>query len=183
MRAKAEKSDAEAQSNLGRMYGKGVGLRMDYDEAVKWFRKVAEQGHPLAQYNLGVMGEHGHAVPQDNVEAVKWYRKAADQGLPLAQFNFGGAFYEGRGVAHNDTEAYKWWLLASAQGHEEATKNIPIIKPKNVNGRGENRGYAFRRKHFRNSGLSPERFIAEQWEFHCVEALRSRSGFSLPCLG
>ncbi|MFQ5329466.1 MAG: hypothetical protein ACE5D4_05690 [Thermodesulfobacteriota bacterium] len=37
------------------MYEKGEGIVRDYGEAVKWFRKAAEQGNALAQHNLWVM--------------------------------------------------------------------------------------------------------------------------------
>ena len=58
----------------------GQGVPQDYAEAVKWYRKAADQGYAAAQTNLGLMYAHGQGVPQDYVEAVKWYRKAADQG-------------------------------------------------------------------------------------------------------
>ena len=36
------------------MYRLGLGVSKDYVEAVKWFRKAAEQGYARAQYSLGV---------------------------------------------------------------------------------------------------------------------------------
>ena len=52
----------------------------DYAEAVKWYRKAAEQGHAEAQYLLGVMYNNGNGVIKDFQEARKWYQKAAEQG-------------------------------------------------------------------------------------------------------
>ena len=43
-RKAAEQGIAEAQSNLGLMYSDGLGVKQDYTEAAKWFRKAAEQG-------------------------------------------------------------------------------------------------------------------------------------------
>ena len=40
----AEQGDATAQFNLGTMYDSGRGVRQDYAEAFRWYRKVAEQG-------------------------------------------------------------------------------------------------------------------------------------------
>ncbi|WP_172920060.1 tetratricopeptide repeat protein, partial [Capnocytophaga canis] len=54
-------------------------------EAVKWYRKSAEQGNALGQYNLGVMYDYGYGVPKDEAEAVKWYQKSARQGNEDAQ--------------------------------------------------------------------------------------------------
>ena len=46
-KAKAEKGDAVAQSLLGFMYQYGEGVQKDFKEAVKWYRKAAEQGLSL----------------------------------------------------------------------------------------------------------------------------------------
>ena len=81
----AEKGYAEAQFRLGFMYYRGYGVKQDYAEAVKWFRKSAEQGHAGAQCNLGVMYDNGYGVQKDYAEAVKWFRKAAAQGHTAAQ--------------------------------------------------------------------------------------------------
>jgi len=45
----AEKGDAGAQHNLGLMYYDGEGVVQDYIEAVKWYRKAADQGDAPAQ--------------------------------------------------------------------------------------------------------------------------------------
>ena len=44
MKPLAEQGHASAQYNLGIMYEKGQGVPQDYAEAVKLFRKAAEQG-------------------------------------------------------------------------------------------------------------------------------------------
>ena len=62
------------------MYDLGRGVPQDYAEAMKWFRKAADQNHAKAQYNIGFMYEHGQGVPQNHHGAMTWYRKAADQG-------------------------------------------------------------------------------------------------------
>lgn len=59
----------------------GKGIPKDEVEALKWYRKAAEQGYAPAQNILGVTYTTGHGVPNDDVEAVKWYRKAAEQGM------------------------------------------------------------------------------------------------------
>jgi TPR repeat protein len=62
------------------MYQNGQGIPKDDAEAIKWYRKAADQGYAEAQTYLGTMYQDGQGVPKDDVEAVKWYRKAADQG-------------------------------------------------------------------------------------------------------
>ena len=70
---------------MGFCYEEGIGVAKDGAEAVKWFRKAAEQGHAGAQFNLGYCYMNGIGVAKDGAEAVKWYRKAARQGDEDAQ--------------------------------------------------------------------------------------------------
>ena len=44
----AEQGDAESQLKLGSMYSRGKGVPQDYGEAVRWYRKSAEQGYAKA---------------------------------------------------------------------------------------------------------------------------------------
>ena len=67
------------------MYDFGRGVTQDYAEAVKWYRKAAEQGDSNAQYNLGVMYDNGEVVPENYVEAYKWANLAAATGHEAAQ--------------------------------------------------------------------------------------------------
>jgi len=52
LKALAEKGDAIAQYNLGVMYDEGKGVEKDEKEAVKWYRKAAEQGDDDAKAAL-----------------------------------------------------------------------------------------------------------------------------------
>jgi len=56
-------------------------VRQGHAEAVRWYRKAAEQGFAGGQGNLGVLYDHGQGVKQGHAEAVHWYRKATEQGL------------------------------------------------------------------------------------------------------
>ena len=51
-KALAEQGDAPAQSNLGLMYEKGMGVTQDFPQAMRWYRKAADQGVAIAQSNL-----------------------------------------------------------------------------------------------------------------------------------
>jgi TPR repeat protein len=77
----------------------GEGVTRDYAEALKWYRKAAEQGEANAQSNLGVMYHEGEGTARDYAEAVKWWRKAAEQGHADAQNNLGVMYAAGSGVA------------------------------------------------------------------------------------
>ena len=80
LRPLAERGDANAQYNVGVMYGQGDGVERNDPEALKWFRKAAQQGHVGAQMNLGIIYSRDGGVPRNDAMAATWYRKAAEQG-------------------------------------------------------------------------------------------------------
>ena len=100
----------------------------DDTEAIKWYRKAADQGDVVAESNLGFMFENGNGVAKDDVEALKWYQKAAAQGEAVAQYNLGARYEAGHGVPKDEVESYKWYLLAGAQGNVTAKKNSSALE-------------------------------------------------------
>ena len=111
-----DSNNADVQFYIGKMYSHGQGVVKDESEAVKWYRKSAEQGFARAQNYLGRMYEGGRGVKKDDYEAVKWYRKAAEQGNAAAQCNLGAMYANGRGVKKDDYEAVKWYRKSADQG-------------------------------------------------------------------
>ena len=61
-------------------YYLGQGVAQDYAEAVKWYRKSAEQGNAIAQGMLGLCYANGQGVAQNYVQAHMWYNLAAAAG-------------------------------------------------------------------------------------------------------
>jgi hypothetical protein len=74
---KARDGDAVAQTYVGEIYEKGLGLSApDYPEAARWYRQAAKRGHRPAQTNLGSLYERGLGVRQNQAAALEWYRRA-----------------------------------------------------------------------------------------------------------
>jgi TPR repeat protein len=61
----------------------------DYAEAVKWYRKAADQGNAVAQYDLGVMYDKGQGVPQNF--AVTTAKNAAKAGTWVYSIAYGSS--------------------------------------------------------------------------------------------
>ena|SRR5690349_682090 len=118
LRAKAQEGNSRSQFELGTVFQFGsLGVAKDYVEAVKWYRKAAEQNHVWAQYNLGLCYHQGKGVAKDDAEAVKWFRKAAEQNDADSEYDLGVAYYNGEGVAKDYVEAVKWYRKAAEQNH------------------------------------------------------------------
>jgi uncharacterized protein len=127
IRAGADKGDAKAQYELGRAVFSGtLSVAKDEAEAVKWFRKAAEQNVADAQFSLGVCYANGRGVTKDDAEAVKWFRKAAEQNYARAQYNLGVRYAKGQGVAKDDAESVKWFRKAAEQNLADAQYNLGV---------------------------------------------------------
>ncbi len=141
----AERGNAGAQWMVGRIYEQGCEVSQadatadailkesgvpipatsscvpqDYAEAVKWYRKSAEQGNATGQWNIGNTYYFGYGVKRDYAEAMKWYRLAAEQGDMGAQDSLGEMYKTGKGVPKNDAEAAKWMHKSDDQMNANA---------------------------------------------------------------
>lgn len=76
----AEAGDPDAQNNVAEIYERGLGGQPNFEAAVIWYQKAADQGYSRALFNLGTLYEQGQGVPQDRLKALNLYRKA--WGLP-----------------------------------------------------------------------------------------------------
>ncbi len=127
-RYRAEQGYADAQYNLGILYANGQGVRQNYVEAEKWYRKSAEQGHTDAQNALGTLYGHGHGVIRNFSETAKWYHKAAAQGHIESQRDLGHLYRSGKGVPKDLALAAKWYSMAVAQGDSASQKSLKSMK-------------------------------------------------------
>jgi len=126
LRAKADSGDANSQYHLGLRYQTGNGVGNDFAEAVKWFRKAAEQNYAPALNDLGLAYIKGNGVAEDHVEAVKWFRKAAEQGRRGSQYNLGLCYANGEGVGRDLVEAVKWFRKAAEQNYAPAQNSLAL---------------------------------------------------------
>ena len=109
-------------------------MKEDDTEAVKWFRKAAEQGLARAQCFLGLHYKEGIGVWKDEKEAFKWYTKAAEQGDAVAQCEIGWFFSVGTGGVEKDWQkAANWFQKAAEQEYSNAQYHLGMCY---LNGNG-----------------------------------------------
>jgi TPR repeat protein len=116
--------DPKIQTKIGNRYKTGEGVVKNYEEAVNWYRKAAEQGFAGAQNNLAVMYEMGLGVPKDDSEAAKWFQRAAEKHEAHAQHSLGIMYRDGRGIPRDFKEAFKWLHKAAELGHHGAFRDV-----------------------------------------------------------
>jgi hypothetical protein len=85
----AEGGDAEAQTNVGEIFERGIGGAPNPEAAAVWYQKAADQGYSRALFDLGTLYEQGAGVPQDRMKALNLYRQA--WGVPADSLMFRSA--------------------------------------------------------------------------------------------
>ena len=143
----------------GWKYHHGQGVPRDYSEAVKWYRKAAEQGDAYAQYDLGECYLNGHGVAQDHAEAVKWYYRAAEKSYAHAQDALGFCCENGVAGPTDYTEAVKWYRKAAEQGYCIAQYHLGLCYE---HGRGVKADQIEAYKWFRLAEAQGQKGAAEQ---------------------
>lgn len=111
--------------NKGNDYYDGKnGVSKNINEAVKWFKKGADQGHAKCINAMGVMYKNGTGVTKNLDEAIKCYKRAAEMGWDKAQSNLADMYKNGQGVTKDLVEAAKWYRKAAEQGHARSQAEL-----------------------------------------------------------
>lgn len=76
----AQQGQAEAQTQVGEMYERGIGTVADPATAATWYAKAAQQGDARALINLASLHERGLGVKRDPELAARLFRQASGQG-------------------------------------------------------------------------------------------------------
>jgi len=109
----AEKGNAIGEFMLGVMNEQGFGVERSAEEAVKWYRRAADQGMGSAAYNLSRFYQNGDGVERNLQEAVRYLTLAAEKGHGRAMHNLGRIF-EGDDLGAPDlAEALKWYSASA----------------------------------------------------------------------
>ena len=80
----AEADHAAAQNMVGSIYDEGLGVKVDLEKAMFWYRKAAEQGDPKGMSNLGQKLGPAGTDASKHVEALKWLLLAQRAHEPVA---------------------------------------------------------------------------------------------------
>ncbi|KAF9921101.1 hypothetical protein FBU30_008909 [Linnemannia zychae] len=138
---KANQGDKDAQVALGDIYMKGRGsFKQDYNMAMSWYTKAAEQGSSVAQRSISNLYRDGHGVQQNYLKAMTWFEKAAEQGnAEEAQNIFSNLCQHGHGVQQDYSMAMPWYKKAAEQENANAQCNIGILY---FNGHGVQQDYS-----------------------------------------
>ncbi|MBI1206823.1 MAG: hypothetical protein GC191_05985 [Azospirillum sp.] len=126
--ASARSGDIAAQLEMGARILDPKSGSHDMAEALKWFRKAADNGSAIGAYNVGQFYRNGLGVKQDDALAAFWYGEAARSGFAPAQLNLGIMELRGIGVEPDATKGLELIQNAAAQGHLQAKQLLDRIR-------------------------------------------------------
>lgn len=95
----AKTGNAEAQSELSKLYAGGFGTERNLREAKRWALLAARQGVLEAQNLVGLISLSFDPELRDLPAALNWFQMATAGGFANAQFNLGQLYLDGHGVA------------------------------------------------------------------------------------
>jgi TPR repeat protein len=97
-------------------------------DAIRWFKRAADQGHVKAQTALGLMYLGTKEVPPDRAQARDWFMQAAEQGEAKAQWNLALMLINGSGGVKKDLkQAFVLCQKAADQGFVPAQATLGIL--------------------------------------------------------
>lgn len=106
-----------ADGSLGRCYEFGHGVKQDYTEALKYYRKAADEYNDLsAKEKLGEFYMKGMGTEPNMKEALKWYNSVKDRLDVKIQLKLGECFEKGIDIEQDMKKAVEWYTLAAQKG-------------------------------------------------------------------
>lgn len=129
---KAETGDAAAQAEMSKLYTQiggsldQFGTGNDFQEALKWAKKSAEQGNLDGMYCLALCYEHGRGTAMSPSKAVSAYEKAANKGHAPSQWNLAVCYLNGDGVPRDEAKWLSWAYQSADRGYELAINGLEM---------------------------------------------------------
>lgn len=108
---------------MGWFYLNGVGVELDEQESVRWYRKSARQGDARAMFSLGQIAY----TAKHYAEAFLWFTRAAAKGHSRSEFWLGKLYWRGHGITQDRRAAKLCFSLAAKGKSVEAKRALRYL--------------------------------------------------------
>ncbi len=123
----AQQNDANAQHRIAVMYRHGMGMGVDHQLALDWYKKAADNGHLKAQTSVAAMLYFAMGIKADWPQAAHYWSLAAQQGDGKSQESYGLMLIQGEGGAQNFKKAALWLSMAARQQRPRAQLALGML--------------------------------------------------------
>ncbi len=140
--ALAKKGDAAAQNEVGGWYYRGRHVKQNYEEALQWWAKSAEQGNIQAIGNMGLCYQTGHGIAPDSLKATRLYQRSikegnkalfaqneelAKKGSVFSNMLIASCYQNGLGVPKDANKAIPYLTVAAEKNCVPAQRDLGMI--------------------------------------------------------
>lgn len=132
MLEEAERGNAYAMHDMGKIYTQGIFVEPDKEKAEKWYNSALsamlaankEKKKACLQYHIGKMYQYGLGTGENLTEAAAWFSKAADQEYSSALYSLGILTLHGKGVEQDYAKAFNLFRCAYKKGSPYAAYEV-----------------------------------------------------------
>ena len=117
---RAQLGDPAAQTLIGELYERGLGIKRDKKEAAQWYKFAAENGSREAQFSYALKLIEGKYVTKDKAAAKNLLKQSADAGHSVAQFNYAQMLIDERPTSRGLEIALGYYEKAAERGVADA---------------------------------------------------------------
>lgn len=97
-----------------------------YEEAFRWYERLAEAGDIKARFDMGFQYEHGLGIEANPEKALAAYEMGAKQGIQTCQLRLGKLNLWGKFVPKDESQAYHWFCQAAGNEDEVEDEKNPV---------------------------------------------------------
>ena len=112
----ASRNSVDAQREAALLYLNGK----KPEEAIKWFKRGADNGDMPSIFYYGKMLHDGMGVKQDVQQGMIYLLKAAEAEFPMGQYEVAQAYFKGEGVMKSPEQGVEWLIKAANNGVSNA---------------------------------------------------------------
>jgi len=130
----AEQGYADAYYFLGRFYGLGDGVTLDFEKAMSLYNEGMELGSAKCGYALGLMYYSGSGIEKDDDTAKQFFEKnyqtlmiEASNGDTVSTHILGTYYYYGFYVQRFIFSAIEWFQKAAKEGYSDSQYMLGMI--------------------------------------------------------
>ncbi len=125
--------DANLQYRIADCYFCGTNeTEKNYEKAVKWLEKAAQNNHAIAQFALASCYSNGYGVPKNPEKAFEFFNRSAKNGNAQAFYSLAQCYEKGLGVKENLYKATYFYLFSIIKANSNASENIKQLYSKDI---------------------------------------------------
>lgn len=132
MKEEAEKGNAYAMHDMGKIHAQGIVAEPDQEKAQEWYKKALaamlsvenEKANTYLEYRIGKMYQYGLGTEEDLPEAAKWFAQASEKEHKYALYSLGMLCLHGKGVEQDEEKACHLFIRSHSRGNPYASYEL-----------------------------------------------------------